>query len=376
MWNPFKSKTKSHKFGDDTLASSLRAAGAPIDFWQRDLGFGETYANNIVSICETIIANSIAQLSIHHMKDGKRQKGSRVEKLLRKPNPMTNGQNFMQSLVRSTLEDGTGYAMLKRSANFQAESLWNATTSMPLINQDEEFAIYGTVSVPVTQTTYQDIPGRLMAAVRFKTSTRDPYGQLTYSDDVQQLIDLFNTMILNMSGYFEGTDEFAGYLSTSMTLTPEQTKALRDRLQELSKQGATPILTNALEYKSIPKDNQHLQYIEILGELKKSIAAAYGVPLPLINEFQGNSTYKSSEELIRNFYNVQLNPYLDVIKIELEETLLLDGFNECLEFDLSAYSDQPSMMEKYQSVSMIDPSILTVDEKRSILGFEALGIEK
>jgi len=367
MFGLFKSKGQS--FNDQTNAQVLRDAGVGVGFWQRDLGWNTSGENPIVSECISLIANSISQLSIHHYKGDVRQKGSHVEKLLRQPNDMTPGSNLIETLVRQVLTNGNGYLYAHRGSNFKVDSIWNASTSTPGINQEEKTLIYSTVSLPSLNTVEQDVPHRLMANVRFKTDIASPLIGQVYADDVSEAIELFNTVLANANKYFSGTGEFENYLTTSMTLTQEQTSKLRERMSELHKEGSVPILTSDMQVKGNPKNYTQSQLNEILHLCRQIIAAAFRVPLPLLSDHNGNSTYKSGSELINNFYNVNLNSYLDVIKVELERLLYIDGFDEELRFDLSAYAEPTSIMEQAQALSM--SSWLTLNEKREAMGYVA-----
>jgi HK97 family phage portal protein len=365
MFNLFKKKS----FNDQTTAQTLRASGVGVDFWQRDLGGYGSAGNPIVAECISIISNSIAQLSIHHYKDDVRVRGSNIEKLLREPNVVTTGTNLIETLVRQVLTHGNGHLYCKRGSNFKPESLWNATTTLPSIT-NEDSLIYSTVTIPSLQKMHQNVPHRLLGNFRFYTTIEQPLVGKLYEDDVADAVTLFDVVLSNANKYFSGSNEFETYLTTEMSMTSQQTSDLRSRMEELQKQGSSPILTSGLKAMSNPKNYTQAQLQEILLLCQSIIASGFSVPLPLLNNFSGNSTYKSSEEMINNFYNVNLNPFLDVIKTELERLLYVDGFTEELRFDLSAYKKTPSIMELSQA--MQTSSFLSINEKREALGYAEL----
>ena len=364
-------KSKSAKAGDNTLASALRNSGAPIDFWQQDWKVASSNGNPIIEQCTNVIATSIASLNITHMRDGQRVPNSHIEKLLKKPNNFQSGRNFMEILVRETLENGSGRIYKEVGTNFKPKALFNVRCNPKGFTEDGGSLMWDAVSMPLQNKTLKDsVPNRLIGNLIFKANPASPLNGIPMADGVEEAAALFNVAMNNALDFFEGANNFDTFISTDMVLGAPETKALRERLNELGKGAGTPILTSGLRAERLGQNYENAQLSELLRLTRETISANYRIPTVMLNDNTNSSQQNDKRDSVKIFFTHNLNYYTDTI-VEVLETLFDVPTHESLSFDMTQFDEQTGMQEKAQSLAM-NQGFMSINEQRVAWGLDVL----
>lgn len=90
-----------------------------------------------------------------------------------------------------------------------------------------------------------------------------------------------------------------------------------------SQAGGTPILEEGMEYVANGVSPKELQYIEARKLTREEIAAAFHIPLPMVQLLE-NATFSNITEQHKQLYQDTLGPWLQMIQEEIELQLMPD----------------------------------------------------
>lgn len=167
-----------------------------------------------------------------------------------------------------------------------------------------------------------------------------------------------------------------GYLTPTdpeMVMTDEE----RIRIQEAWNQAyggvnnshRTAVLTGSLKYNTISLPPKDIEFLALKGLTKAEIAAAFGVPMPLID--QEKTTYRNYETALKDFWQSTMVPKLTKVAETITEQLLqkIDPtfFGE---FDLSGVEALREDAERQTDidVKLIREGVMLINEVRQERG--------
>jgi len=173
--------------------------------------------------------------------------------------------------------------------------------------------------------------------------------------------------------FFQNMSRPSGVLSTELTLTPDQTKQLRERFNELSQDlnsGGTPILTSGLKYQPITMSATDSEIIATYNMTKGDIASVYRVPLALIGDME-KATFANTESLMKFWVSSGLGFIIEHLENSLERLFNLPP-NERIEFDTDflLQADFKGRMEGYKVA--VTGGFMSPNEAREKEGLKAL----
>lgn len=313
------------------------------NYWQ--LGASTTGGmNNVVYSCVQAYAQTIAQLPSKHLRE--RPDGSFDSlrdtvpyRVLKKPNSYQSRSDFLLNMVYCLLYDGNAYAIAIRDGRgdvIQLHLVYPRSVS-PMV-ADGEVYYHMSLNEIVGKDMSVIAPARDVLHVKLVTPDNPLRGQ-TPIYAAAMAISVNNATMGHQSAFFENMSRPSGILTTDEKLDAEQTQALRDRWEEVSKgikSGKVPILSWGIKWQSLSLNSVDSQLIEALKFSVKDIARAFRIPLPLIGEEEGasyNNVYnllsfwKASglgfviehiEQAMANFFRLP-----DTEKIELDTDSLL-----------------------------------------------------
>lgn len=132
------------------------------------------------------------------------------------------------------------------------------------------------------------------------------------------------------------------------------------------------ILTGGLKYQSVQLPPKDVEFLKLKQLTKAEIAAAFGVPMPLID--QERSTYDNYKSAQKDFWQNTMVPKLRKVARTVTEQLLQPYFGEDLfaEFDVSAVEALREDEEKLTNVDvkLVESGLATINERRQRKGLE------
>lgn len=268
----------------------------PWNYWQSDYS-AKAGLNNVVYSCVQAYAQTIAQLPSEHLRerdDGGYDKlrNTPAYRVLKKPNNYQTRSDFLLNAVYSLLYEGNAYAIAIRNNRGEPVELHLVPprSVSPMVADGEVFYHMALNEIVGTDTSVL-APARDVLHIKLLTPD-DPLRGQTPIYAAAMAINVNNATMGHQAAFFDNMSRPSGILTTDEKLTPEQTQALRDRWEEVSKgikSGKVPILSWGIKWQSLSLNSVDSQLIEALKFSVKDIARAFRVPLPLIGEEEGAS---------------------------------------------------------------------------------------
>lgn len=272
------------------------------NYWQSGQ-WSSNGVNSVVYACVQAYAQTIAQLPALHLRrdhEGYNEtlSDTSVARVMRRPNNYQTRSDFLLNLVHSLLFEGNGYAIAERSGGqIVALHLVPPHACSPHVAQGEIF--YHVSPEDPSGLPPMLIPARDVLHVRMHTP-HDPLRGESPIYAAALAIKVNTNAMGHTSKFFEQMSRPSGILTTDEKLTAEQTKALRQRWEEMSagvNSGKVPILGWGINWKPLSLSATDSQLIELLKFSVEDIGRAYRTPLPLIGVLE-QSSYNNVHNLL------------------------------------------------------------------------------
>lgn len=349
------------------------------DGFERDRNlqnFDASY-NTTVEACIGTISQTIAMLPVHHVRtddDGGTEiiKTSAASRVLRKPNPFQTKSEFFVDLIRQTLFKGNGYGVCTRNNRYEIKAIYPQIELSPFVSLDQRDVYYsGFLPELIDDLELQTmIPSR--DVLHFKMHTKNhPLEGVTPLVAAMVSANTANSIQGHTNRFFANMSRPSGVLSTDMTLKPEQTKALRERFEEMAKKedtGGLPILTSGLKYQQISMNAVDSEIIATYNMTKSDIASVFRVPLALIGDME-KATFANTETLMKYWVSSGLGFVIEHLENSLDDLFDLPS-NEHIEFDTEflLQADFKSRIDGFKSG--VQGGIFTPNEVRKKEGLK------
>lgn len=300
--------------------------------------------------------------------------------LLRDPNPLDSGVDFLEQLYGFLLVSGNCYA--------EAVRVDGAARELYALRPDRMTVVPGRKGWPEAyEYTIENRKLRYAASddnrpilhVRLFHPLNDYYGfspmeAAANAIDVHNAAMGWNKALLDNGARPSGALVFNG--PPGVALTGEQFERLKSELEE-SFQGAANagrplLLEGGLDWKSLAVSPRDMDFIEAKAAAARDIALAFGVP-PLLIGLPGDNTYSNYSEANRAFWRQCVLPLAQRMAAHMARWLGPDfGTPPTIEMDLdsvAALSDEREAL--WRRIGAAD--FLTRDEKRAATGYGSGG---
>jgi len=279
---------------------------------------------------------------------------------------------FIVDLIRKTLLTGNGYGVCTRNNRYEINAIYPQVNLQPYVSHDQCDVYYqGMTDELCVFSVEKAIPSR--DVLHLKMHTREhPLMGVTPLVAAMLSAATGNSIQAHTNRFFANMSRPSGLLTTEMTLKPEQTKALRERFEEMSKDeqtGGLPILTNGLKYQAITMNAVDSEIIETYNMTKSDIASVFRVPLALIGDME-KATFANTESLMRFWVASGLGFIIEHLENTLEDLFKLPP-DERIEFDTEflLQADFKGRIDGYKSG--VQGGIYTPNEVRRKEGLSA-----
>lgn len=342
----------------------------------------EGYRQNVIAFAAIAAkAQAVANLPIvlQDMRGGRWEEveAHPVLRLLEAPNEAQDGEAFMRSLVTAYEISGNGYVE-KVAALGQASELY-------ALRPDRMKVVPGDDGMPVRWE--YNVGGRVVVLdvedvlhIREPNPLDDWYGMSRF-DPAAFSIDTHTGAGRLSKALLDNSARPSGALVHSPSesgagLTDKQRNDLKRDLLEAytgaANAGRPLILEGGLNWQQIGMSMKDMEFGEGKNQAAREIALAFGVP-PLILGINGDNTFANYAEAQRAFYREAVIPLARRVYRALSR-FLLPGFGlpnariAIDEDDILALADERAV--KWQTAQASE--FLTVDEKRAMVGYDAL----
>jgi len=375
MFGFFKSKAKA--LPKSTTDSWTPPKWYPWDWWQKDMRVEDYHNNSTVEACVATISQTIAMLPVRHIRvnpDGGTEiiKNSAATRVLRKPNPFQTKSEFFVDIVRRMLLTGNGYGVCTRNNRFEIDAIYPQTRMYPFVSYDNRDVYYSMSDETLIKKIDDMIPSRNVLHLRMHTIEHPLIGHTPLEAAVLSAAT-GNSIQGHTNRFFQNMSRPSGLLHTDLTLSVDQTKALRERFNELSQDlntGGTPILTSGLKYQPITMSAVDAEIISTYGMTKSDIASVFRVPLALIGDME-KATFANTETLMKYWVSTGLGFIIEHLENSLEELFKLPP-NEKLEFDVE-FILEASFKERMDGLKVaVSGGIMSPNEARKKEGLPSI----
>jgi len=333
--------------------------------------------NPTIYRCINIIATNAATVTPIVKVNGERVENHPLELLLKRPNVDCGGVEFLIEAYSWALLTGNLF-LEKLKVRNQVSELWNwepyaFSIERSKINRRMPAAyVFGKGSASVRRWEVDPITGKseMMHWGLFNPSADEAFmGQspLSAAASAGDQLNAANKWRYNL---LKNDCRPSGVLSTDQPITTSDEKTLSQRLKEKA-QSKFLLLGGGLKWQQLgltPKDADHLAGSKFN---KQEICEVFGVPTQLLG-IEGSQTFANMEQAILHLYNETVLPLVELYFSELNRWLAPEygaGVEICYnENDIKALEPE----RKAALETRLSSDVLTINEKRDLLGYEAL----
>jgi HK97 family phage portal protein len=334
--------------------------------------------NNVANAAINKIASAVGSTRFM-LKDaqGKEISNHPLLDLLRRPNPLQSGSQFLRAVTGFYLVAGNAYIERTIAGGTVRELYPLRSDRMIVIPSDTGLPRGYAYKVGQDQVMWEADPQTGVSDIRHIKAWHpldDWYG-LSPIEAGAYAVDQHNEGMKWLQGLLQNSAAPSGVMRTEGDLSDEQFNRLKAEMDEKytgGKNAGRPLLLEGgLQWQAMGMSPQQMQIIEAKHSSARDVALSLGVPPQLIG-IPGDSTFSNYHEARLAFYEETVIPIMEMIAEELNAWIVpLYGQNLTLEVDLEAI---PAIAEKRHKLwDMADKSSdLTINEKRAMKGYEPI----
>lgn len=349
----------------------------------------EGYAKNVIAYrAIAMVASAAASIPFvlyHTNRAGKRELTNHpVLKLLKRPNPMQSGNEFLNALFHFKMISGNAYVQAVAPKEAPPAELY-------LLRPDRVQIIAGKNATPAAyrytvDDKYMDfavdkITGRSrILHIKNFHPTNDWYGlspieAAAYSIDQHNQASHWNQALMQNGARPSGALVVRGEQGGGV-LSEDQYNRMKLQIDEQfsgSQNAGRPLLLEGgLEWKEMSLSPKDMDFIQSKNASARDIALAFGVPPQLLG-IPGDATYNNLQEARVSLWEQTILPLI-ASTAEALNHWLLPTFGEGLELVPNTDDILPLALRNQAIWDRVEKaSFLTDDEKRAAVGYGAKG---
>lgn len=382
---------KSKKENKDWTSAYLRTLqslgyGSNDSYWTSGnykQATAESYMKGIISArCMKLRAENAANipLVVKSLKDDSILPNHPLLQLLRRPNPKTTKNKFIQSAI--TYRDLSGNSYIVDSSlkqNQKPKFLWTLRPDSvtPLVENGNvvKYTYYGSDGTKIYDVDPLTGLGNI---INWKTfNPLDDINGLPVITPIQRSIMLhnvsqeFNTSLLNNSGTPSGiislaSDEPEGFDPELFAKTKQM---IRDEWSGKKNAGKMLALPQRLNYNKVALSVEEMQLMDSLNQNATYIAFGFGVPPALVGVV--DNTFSNVEAAEEALYSRTVIPLLQELIDELNIWLAPRFGDVYIDMDIS---EIPALVNRRKKIleMYMDSEATTTNERREFLGLPAV----
>ena len=291
-------------------------------------------------------------------------------KLLARPNPEQGGGAFWEAYFGYWQLAGNSYIEAVRLQNRPPIELWPLRPDRMKVLPNPQNRIGGYVyTAGGGQVRFA--PGEVLHS-KFWHPTNDWYG-MSPIEAAARSIDGDNAAQAWNTAMVQNGARPSGALSTEGELTSEQKIDLKDQLDNRSRPeaaGRALLLEGGLSWVEMGLTPRDMDWLNQQKWGLKRIAAAFGVPMPLIDP-ESSATYANYKTARIALYQDTVLPLMDHARDDLNGWLV-PMFDESLLLAYDPDSIEALQQDRADAWERTDDVRLTIDERRTAVGLDPL----
>ncbi len=373
--------TKSAPTGMNHASASMM--NYPTNWFQRGMNLPQqTGGGSVVEACVQAYAQTIAQLpGKHYELDNNGTKtyitGSRLARVLAKPNGFQTRSDFLLNLVYSILHYGNGYWVGNAVGNERPNEIFLLDPRVTQAHRVPETGdvYYSTSGAFMDMVNDEIMEGRALIPERFVGHVRlhtphDPLIGVTPLQNAAASVGAHTAITQAQAAFFTNMSRPSGFISTDLDLTKEQMQQLREAWEEKSKDlnaGGVSIMGNGMKWNPMVMSSQDSQLVEAWRMTVEDISRVFRVPPMLINNLE-NSTFDNAETLMRFWLSSGLGFMINHIELAMAAYYRLDDRSAGVELNQQVLLNADMQRQMEALGAGVTKGLMAPNEGRNRLG--------
>jgi HK97 family phage portal protein len=336
----------------------------------------EGYRRNVVAYRSVnMIADAVASVTWTLFRGDTEITESPVLDLIKNPNPMQSGKQYMRAKVGFLMIAGNGYEEKVEVGGRIAELYQLRPDRMTVVPGINGFPICYEYKAGLKTVKFvlDEVGAGDVRQLKLFNPLNDFYG-MSPIDAGSYAIDQHNESMTWMQSLLQNSARPSGALKVSgdTPLSDEQINRLRTQMDEQhqgAKNGGRPmLLEGGLDWVQMGMSPSDMGIIETKYSAARDVALSFGVPPQLLG-IPGDNTYANYAEARLAFWEDTVIPLVGMIAEDWNASIADEGTE--LQPDLDKI---PAIADKRMTLwTMADQATdLTINERRELKGFEAI----
>jgi HK97 family phage portal protein len=306
-----------------------------------------------------------------------------ILKILRNPNPFTDGKTFLQEFLKEYLITGNAYININKIGNTTELTILNDSDILINMSTKDNFPLsyqYNSSAISVVYNRTKDnmfisSDGNQIIHLRnTKLKQSDPKGMPPLLGAQLELSQYHKASVHNNAILINGCRPSKAYIYKGNNLTSEQSTRIQDAIKRNSgsqNSGRSIVLPSDIEIKDLSYNPQDLDFKNLKRDCDVAIQKCLKIPLALV--IADNMTLSNLESSVPIFYDNAILPLLKKYADFLTQKLLpLYDFENRYEFIVDQSSIKPLMERTVENLmKLYNNGLITRNEARTEIGREA-----
>jgi HK97 family phage portal protein len=336
----------------------------------------EGYRRNVVAYRSiNMIADAVASVVWTLFRGDTEITESPILDLIKNPNPMQSGKQYMRAKVGFLMLSGNGYEEKVEAGGRIAELYQLRPDRMTVVTGNNGFPICYEYKAGMRTAKFvlDDLGVGAVRHLKLFNPLDDWYGMSPVEAGAYS-IDQHNLSMSWMQSLLQNSARPSGALKTSgeQPLSDEQFHRLKTQLEEqhqgAANGGRPMLLEGGLDWQQMGMSPSDMGIIETKYSAARDVALAFGVPPQLLG-IPGDNTYANYAEARLAFWEDTVIPLVNMIGEDWNASITEEGTE--LHPDLDKI---PAIADKRMTLwTMADNATdLTINERRELKGFEKI----
>lgn len=344
--------------------------------------YEEAYQKNVIAYrAINEITKSIGCIELELHQNGKYVEDgiSRIAPFINRPNPLESWDVFISARFVDFLNTGEIFISSGKAGKKLIELWGQSPINMEIkggkggIASEYIFKANNvTVSWPVDQLTGQsDILFYKMYDPLNYWRGMSPLMAASMSVDAHNAGLLWNYSLLKNGARPSGVLKMAG--SVGSEVAGRLKEFFKRTVQGPYNAGEIPILTDGAEWQAMDNSPQDMDYINTMKETTKYIAAAIGVPLPLIDN--DASSYNNIDAAQERLYTNTIIPLYESFLVQFSHWLqqyIGEGYELKINMDSIPALEKVRERKFERMIKAVEKGVLSINEAREELGYKTI----
>lgn len=338
------------------------------------LTFGQMITNrgamslSAVYRCVDLISDSIAMLPIHVKLNNDVYDNHPLYQVLNNRDNLLTKYEFMKLLIQSVLLRGNGFAYIHRNGDGSVKKLQYIEAGDVTINYNK---MNGTLYYQSQVIGPRKIePVNMIHLVKNSYDGVNGISVISYADSS---INISKSSEASAQNFYAKGSNLSGIIQAQGQMNAQQRQDIINNWNTAFSGGGQGIavLPGNLSYQAVQVNAKDAQLLEVRQYNVHDIARFFGVAPSLLGDSTG-SHYGSVEADMQSFILTTLQPYISLIENEFNRKLLKSGSEFHIDLDENYLLRANKTATATYYSSMVNNGILTRNEVRRELGYEAV----